>query len=204
MLSEQYFEAEGRQRLVMSLGPAHDLLDADLPRLRDFFIALGAILIDRFPTRQQQTEGEVSIFSKGIVVPAADLAQSAQPDPRDRAAMLRNKSKIHARLLVHLITAGALQVQQTSEQIRSHIQRYDASHHATHLGIEERGNELLDQSAAGNVVGIKNKNDFSLHQFHGVLQRGGFAPFAPSAVKGMDSARMVLAKAVDDFACAVR
>src|SRR5580704_12809377 len=164
MLSEQYFEAEGRQRLVMSLGPAHDLLDADLPRLGDFFIALGAILIDRFPTRQQQTEGEVGIFSERIVVPTADLAQSAEPDASDRASMLRNESKIHARLLVHLIPAGAFQVEQASEQIRPHIQWYDAPHNAAHLGIEERSNKLLDQSAAGNIVGIKNEDDFSLHQ----------------------------------------
>src|SRR4029077_5966544 len=99
----------------MSFGPAHDLFDPDLPRLGDFFITLGAVLIDRFPACQQQTVCEVGIFSKGIVIPTADLAQSAEPDAGDGASMLRNESKIHARLLVHLIPAGTLQVEQTSE-----------------------------------------------------------------------------------------
>src|ERR1700722_8099244 len=188
----------------MSFGPAHDLLNADLPCLRDFFIALGTVLIDRFPARQQQTVGEIGIFSEAIVVPTADLAQSAEPNAGDRASMLRNQSEIHTRLLVHLIPAGSLQVKQASEQIRPHIQRYDASHHATHLGIEERGDELLDQPLAGNVVGIKDENDFSLYQFHGVLQRGGFASFAPGAVEGKDTAWMVLTKVIDDLTRAVR
>ena len=156
MLSEKQVKAVGRQCLVVSLGPAHDLPDAHRPVFRNFLVALRAILINRLPAVQEKAVGEVGVFREGVFVPATDLAQRAEPDARDRAAMLRHQVKIHSRLLVHLIAAGPFEVEQPRQQICADIQGHDAPHYATHLGIEKWRHELFDQTAAGNVIGVED------------------------------------------------
>ncbi len=112
---------------------------------------------------------------EGIVIPAADFAQCAKANACYRAAMLRYEPKIHSRLLVHLIAAGALQVEQPREQIRPDIQRDHAPHHPADLWIEERRDQLSDQPAARDVVGVKNKDHFGLDHFHRVFQGSSLA-----------------------------
>ena len=146
MLSEQQMKAVGRQRLVVPFGPAHDLLDADRPRLGNFLVALGTILVDRLPAVQEKAIGEVGVFGEGIIIPAADFAQGAEPNPGDRASMLRHETKIHARLLIHLIATGALEIEQSRQQIGADVQRDNAAHHAADFRIEERRDQLFDQA----------------------------------------------------------
>ncbi len=116
MLPQQQMQSVSHHRLVVALRPAHDLFDPHRPGFRNFFVALRAVLVDGFPAVQQQPVSEVGVLGQGVVVPAADFAQSAQPHAGNRASMLRHQTQVHARLLVYLIAAGALQIQKTREQ----------------------------------------------------------------------------------------
>ena len=180
-------QAIGDHGLVVSLGPALDLLDADRPGLGHFFVTFRAVLIDRLPTMQQETVGQVGVFGQRGVVPSANFAQRAQPHAGHGPAVLRNQAKIHAGLLVDLVAAGPLQIQQTSEQVGAAVHRHYASHDTADFRIEERSGELPDQAGAGNVVGVEDQDHLGLDQFHCVFERGRLAAFPFLAVKWANS-----------------
>src|SRR5271163_567978 len=204
MSAEQQAETVRCQRLIVALRPAHNLLDAHRPRFRDFLVALGAILVHRLPAIEKKTVGKVGILSKSVVVPASDFTQRTAPYSRDGAAVLRHEVQVHARLLVHLVTAGTLKIEQSCQQIGPDIQWHDASHDAADLRIEERRDKLADQSATGNVVGIEDEDNLGVDELHRVLERGGFAGLSAGAMERADAAGMLLDISVNDFARAVR
>ena len=136
-------------------------------------------------------------------MPAADRVQRRDPDAAHRAAVLRHQSQVHARLLVDLVAAGALQVQQPGQQVGAAVLRHHAAHHRADLRVEEGGHQPPDQALGGQVVGIEDDDEVGVHRLGGVLQRRGLAGLAVGAVEGADAARIALDHRVDDLAGAV-
>ena len=157
-----------QRSLVVPLGPAHDLAVALLPDLRYFLVALAAILVDGLEAAQQQAEGEVGVLGVGVLAPAADGAHRGYPHATDGPAVLRYQSEVHARLLIDLVAAGTLEVEQPCEQVAIGVMWHHAAHHGADLGIEKRRDELFDQAAARQVVGVEDD------QHRGIEARGDF------------------------------
>ena len=80
------------------------------------------------------------------------------------------------------------------------FKRHYPAHDATNFGIKEWRHQLLDQSRTGNVVGIEDQDDFGVHQFHGILQRRGFAAFSRGAMERLNAPGEPLYKVVYDLA----
>ena len=71
------------------------------------------------------------------------------------------------------------------------VERHDTTHHSAHFGIKERCDQLLDQSAAGDVVGVKDEDHFGFDQRHGIFECGCFATLSRSAVERVDFDELV-------------
>ena len=56
----------------------------------------------------------------------------------------RDEIEVHARLLVDLVSAGSLEVEQPREEIPSGVERHHASHDRADLWIEEGRDQLFD------------------------------------------------------------
>ena len=174
----------------MAPGPAHDLLDAHRPGLGDLLVALGAVLVDHLPPREHQAEGDVGVLGQGIVAPAAHAEQRLAPHPADGAAILGDESQIHAGLLVHLVAAGALEVEQSGEERSAHVDRHHPAHDRADLGIEERRHQLLDEPAAREIIRVEDEVDpgIGARLLRAMLERRRLAGAPAGAVERRDPA----------------
>ena len=132
-------------------------------------------------------------------MPAAGGLHCAAPDAADGTAELRHQRQVHPCLLVDLVAAGTLELEQARQQVRIGIQRDHPAHHRTDLGVEERRNQLLDEAAARDVVGIEDDDDFTLGVGHCILQRSGLAGLAVGAIERRDAAWMAQPERLDDL-----
>src|SRR5207253_5487804 len=102
-------------------------------------------------------------------------------------------------LLVDLIPARALQVEDSREQFLSDIERHDPPHHTSHFGIKERSYQLPDQGLAGNIIGVEYEHDLRIHISHGVLESCSLAGFAADSMKRSNASGVAGYIAVDDL-----
>src|ERR1700722_16535487 len=101
--------------------------------------------------------------------------------------MLGYKPEVHPRLLIDLVTARPLKIEQSGEQIRARIHRHHPAHDAADFEVKEWGHELFNQPRTRDVVRIENQDDFGVPQFHGILERRRLAAPAPDAMKGLNA-----------------
>src|ERR671936_788126 len=88
----------------MALRPSLDLFGSVNPGFRDFFVALGLVLIGDLPSFQNQTERRIRIFSQRVCIPPAGVFKTYSSNPADRTAILRNQAQVHPRRLINLVT----------------------------------------------------------------------------------------------------
>src|SRR3984893_4710903 len=99
-----------------------------------------------------------------------------------------------------MIAACALEVQESREKVGLNVERHDTTHHSADFGIKERCDQLLDQSAAGDVVGIEDEDHFGLDQGHRILERRCFASLPSFAMERLYAPRVGFDKLVNDLA----
>ena len=174
----------------MPVRPTSNLSDARRPLLRDLFVALRSILVDDLPPLQQQPEGHIGVLGERIRAPTSYACQRLAANAADRPAVLRHESEIHSRLLVDLISAGALQVEQPRQEAAIHIVWDDAPHHRANLRIEEWRHQLLQQLRSGNVVRVKEEVNFTPVARAHFRQRGRLAGLAAGPENGTHQARV--------------
>src|SRR4029079_14946467 len=90
-------------------------------------------------------------------------------------------------LLVDLVPAGALEVEQPREETGAGVLRNDAPHDRADLRIDERHRQLADERAAGLVVRVEHQDDLVRRESQGVIQPGWLAARpAASAIERLD------------------
>ena len=191
------------QRLVVSACPADHLLHALGPGLGHLLVALAAVLVDRLPASEQQAEGRVGVLGQAADVPAADGLEGRLADPPDGPSVLRDEIEIHPGLLVDLVAPRALEIQQAGQQVVSGVDRDHAPHHRADLGVEEGGDELLQETASRQVVGVEDQDDVGAHKGHRIGEGRGLARRTRAAVEGLHEIRMTAGVEIQEFAGAV-
>ena len=188
----------------MPARPAFDLPIPGAPRLGHLLVALGAVLVHDLPPTHHETNGEVGVFGKRVGAPATHIVQRQATHATHRSTVLRNEREIHARLLVHLVAAGTLEVEQPREQIAPSVLRHHAPHDSANLRIEERSHQPLEQTRRRRVVGVEDDEDLAGRAIGRVEQRGGFSRAAVGPMHGDHASRVARRVPVDDAPRTVR
>jgi len=182
--------------------PAAELAAADVPILRDLFVAFGAVHIGGTPAAEEEGEGKVGVFGEGFWVPSADGAEGSGANATDGAAELGGEAEVEAGLLDGLVAGGAFKRKKAGEEAVADVVGDDAAHDGADFGVEEGRGEHFEDGAAGDVVGVEHEVDFAGGVDGGFDESGGFAADAFGAMVGLDEG-VAAGEIVDDGAGAV-